>query len=142
MLQIQQLRFIISICNIDIIEGYEMSAEKIPEVNENEVLGKATLSASAKLGISQQQLENIIGRNRSSINRSGINPKSKEGELSLLLIRCYRSLHALMGGDDANIKHFMRTRNQVTKGVPQEQIYTIGGLVCLVQFLDAIRGRA
>ncbi len=119
-----------------------MSAERIPEINENEVLGKATLNASAKLGISQQQLESIIGRNRSSINRSGINPKSKEGELSLLLIRCYRSLHALMGGDDANIKHFMQTKNRVTKGVPHEQIYTIDGLVCLVQFLDAMRGRA
>jgi|LauGreDrversion4_2_1035121.scaffolds.fasta_scaffold378201_2 hypothetical protein len=119
-----------------------MYAELKSEISQSEVLGKATLNAAARLGISQQQLENIIGRNRSSISRSGINPKSKEGELSLLLIRCYRSLHALMGGDDLNVKHFMQTKNRITQGVPKEQIYHIHGLVYLVQFLDAMRGRA
>ncbi|WP_119343855.1 MbcA/ParS/Xre antitoxin family protein [Facilibium subflavum] len=112
------------------------------KTGEKQILGKATLNAAVKLGLTQKMLERIVGRDRSSIYRSGIDPKSKEGELSLLLIRCYRSLYALMGGDEQNIKHFMKTENTMTFGIPAQQILTIQGLVRLVGFLDAMRGKA
>ncbi|MCF6776418.1 MbcA/ParS/Xre antitoxin family protein [Thiotrichales bacterium 19X7-9] len=113
-----------------------------PEITEKQVLGKAVLNAAKKLGITQEQLELVVHRDRSSIYRSGVDPNSAEGQLSLYLIRCYRSLYALMGGDEMNIKHFMKTQNKITNAVPIQQIMSIDGLVNLVQFLDAMRGKS
>lgn len=110
--------------------------------NESEVLGKAILRAGEQLGLSQTKIEKVIGRTRSSINRNGVNPDSKAGELGLYILRCHRSLFALMGGDLDNMQHFMYTENRITHGVPAEQIERIDGLVNLVAFLDAMRGKA
>ena len=110
--------------------------------DEHRVLGEAVLHAGAQLGLSQTNTCEIIGRNRSSIHRFGIDPHSKAGELSLLLIRCYRALYALMGGNTENMQHFMKTPNTLTQGIPSEQIHRVEGLVALVSFLDAMRGRA
>ncbi|UZR27181.1 MbcA/ParS/Xre antitoxin family protein [Methylococcus mesophilus] len=105
------------------------------------VLGRAFLEAGRKLGLSQSVLEVTIARNRSSISRNGIDPASKSGELALLLIRIYRSLFALMGGDEAQMAHWMKTRNRHTGGIPAEQIRSVQGLVGVVEYLDAMRGK-
>lgn len=105
------------------------------------VLGEAVLNAGGHLGLSATQVGTIIGRDRSSIARSGVNPKSKSGELAMFLIRVFRSLYALMGGDADNMLHFMRSENRGTGGVPQEQLYRVTGLVAVMQYLDAMRGR-
>ena len=49
---------------------------------------------------------------------AGIDPASKAGELTLLLIRAYRSLFALVGGDAGQMRHWMHTRNLHTGGCP------------------------
>lgn len=48
-----------------------------------------------------------MGKHRTSIERTGLDPKTKEGELGLLFVRVYRSLHALMGGDQALMRHWI-----------------------------------
>ena len=83
----------------------------------------------------------MVGRTRSSIDRNGIDPGTKSGQLALLMVRIYRSLYALMGGDKDNMRHFMRTPNHGTGGVPAEQIRDVEGLVRVCHYLDAIRGR-
>lgn len=105
------------------------------------VLGEAVLNAGARLGLSATQVGVIIGRDRSSITRSGVNPKSKSGELAMFLVRVFRSLYALMGGDADNMLHFMCSENRGTGGVPQEQLHSVTGLVAVMQYLDAMRGR-
>lgn len=105
------------------------------------VLGEAVLNAGAHLGLSASQVGQVIGRDRSSISRSGVNPHSKSGELAMCLIRIYRSLFALVGGDAEHMRHFMRTENRGTGGVPQEQIHRVSGLIGVMQYLDAMRGR-
>ena len=59
-----------------------------PEPDAAAVLAKATLRAAERLGLSRSELGQVLGRDRSSISRSGIDPESKPGELALLLIRC------------------------------------------------------
>jgi len=103
------------------------------------VLTKALLNAGAGLGLPRERLGEIVGRDRTAFSR-GLDPASKAGELALLLIRCYRSLYALVGGDPAAIRHWMHSANRDTGGVPAEQVRTVQGLVGVVEYLDAMRG--
>ena len=109
------------------------------------VLAKAVLNAAAELGLKQAELAAVLGLHRTAISRlkksGALDPDSKQGELALLLVRLARALYALTGGDEAWIRHFMRTPNKVTGGVPAEQITSVQGLVGVLQFVDAIRGK-
>jgi hypothetical protein len=78
---------------------------------------------------------------RAGSTRSASDPKCKEGELALLFLRAYRSLDALVGGDDAKARLWLRADNDHISGVPAERIRTVEGLVDVVQYLDAMRGR-
>jgi hypothetical protein len=109
------------------------------------VLTKALLSAAARLGLRHRQLALVIGTSEASVSRlqsgRGLDPDSKEGELALLFLRLYRSLDALVGGDDAKARGWLHAANQHLRGVPAERIRTVEGLVDVVQYLDAMRGR-
>ena len=105
------------------------------------VLASALISAGKELGLTQADLGAAIGRERTALSRGQLDPRSKPGELALLLIRLYRALYALVGGEPAAMRHWMRTENQHTGGVPAEQIRSVQGLVRVVQYLDAIRGK-
>ena len=115
--------------------------ESIAAPSKEDVLRKSLLAAAEELGLSRKDLGSIIGRDRSSIERRGIDPQSKPGQLALIVVRIYRSLYALMGGDRDNMRHFMGTPNRGTGGVPSEQLRDIQGLVTVCAYLDAIRGK-
>lgn len=109
------------------------------------VLAKAVLSAAARLGVRNRQLAQILGSSEASVSRlqhgRGLEPASKEGELALLFLRMYRSLDALVGGDDDQGRAWLQAGNDHLGGVPAERIRTVEGLVDVVQYLDAMRGR-
>lgn len=105
------------------------------------VLGKATLRAAARMGLSREELSAVIGRDRSSISRAGIDPGTKSGELARLLLRCYRSLAVLVDDDETQIREWLGTRNRHTGGTPREQLRDVAGLVAVTGYLDAIRGK-
>lgn len=109
------------------------------------VLAKAVLNAAEQLGLKQAELAAVLGMHRTAISRlkqnPNLEPASKQGELALLLIRIARALFALTGGDKDWIKHFMHSPNQVTGGVPAQQIESIQGLIQVLQFVDALRGK-
>jgi hypothetical protein len=117
-----------------------MAVLRAPKAENRNVLGKALLNAGKALGLSQTEIGKIIGKDRTSISR-GIDPEGKSGELALLLIRCYRSLYVLVGGNTGDMKHWMQTKNRHTGGVPAEQIQTVQGLNRVVEYLDALRGK-
>lgn len=108
--------------------------------DSREVLTEALLNAGKQLGMTQKEIGSVIDKDRSSISR-GIDPSSKTGELAMLLIRCYRSLYVLVGGQTKDMRHWMRTENLHTGGVPAEQVKTVQGLTGVVDYLDAIRGK-
>src|SRR5689334_14434768 len=109
------------------------------------VLAKAVLAAAARLDLRQRQLGEMIGASEASISRlqrgRGIDPQSKEGELALLFLRAYRSLDALVGGDDARARAWLHAHNDHLGGVPADRMMDVQGLVDVVQYLDAVRGR-
>jgi hypothetical protein len=106
----------------------------------DQILTKATLRAGKALGLSQAEIGAAVGRDRTSLRR-GIDPDSKAGELAALLIRVYRSLYALVGGDAQAMRHWMETENHHTGGVPREQIRQVTGLIRVLEYVDAIRGK-
>jgi len=109
------------------------------------VVAKAVLAAAQRLGLRDRQLAAIIGSSEASVSRlrsgRGLDPASKEGELALLVIRLYRGLDALVGGDDAAARAWLHADNSHVNGVPVQRITSVEGLVDVVQYLDAMRGR-
>ena len=113
--------------------------------NPAAVLGKAVLAAATRLGLRQRHLAAMLGASAASVSRvqrgRGIDPAGKEGELALLFLRVYRSLDALVGGDDGRAQAWLHAPNDHLGGVPAERLMTVQGLVDVVQYLDAVRGR-
>jgi len=109
------------------------------------VLAKAVLAAADRLGIRQRHLASVLGSSEASVSRlqqgRGIDPASKDGELALLFLRLYRALDALVGGDDAKARGWLHASNDHLGGVPAERVRSVEGLVDVVQYLDAMRGR-
>lgn len=121
-----------------------MQASPVVEVDRAMVLGKATSRAANMLGLSGKALAQVVGYSEPTISRvlsgeRGIDPKSKEGELSLLLVRVFRSLDALVGGDEAKRHAWMSSYNKGLNGVPTELIRTAEGLVRTLAYLDGMR---
>lgn len=106
----------------------------------DQTLTKATLRAGKALGLNQTEIGMVIGRDRTSLRR-GLVTDSKAGELAALLVRLYRSLYALVGGDPEAILHWMGTENHHTGGIPRQQIRQVTGLVDVLEYVDAIRGK-
>ena len=109
------------------------------------VLAKAAINAALRLGLRNKQLAEIIGTSEASVSRlrsgRGLDPERKEGELALLFLRMYRSLDALVGGDDVKARAWLHAANDHVGGIPAERIRTVEGLVDVIQYLDAMRGR-
>lgn len=109
------------------------------------VLCKALFNAQTGLGLSQTELATTIGVDRSTISRlktrGRLDPDSKSGELGACVIRIYRALYSLMGGDNDAMKHWMAVSNHHLGGTPRELITGVQGLVQVVEYLDAMRGR-
>ena len=109
------------------------------------VLTGAVLAAAERLGVRPRQLAPVLGLSEASVSRMrggrGIDPASKEGELALLFVRLFRSLDAIVGGDDAKARAWLHAGNHHLRGIPAERIRTVEGLVDVVQYLDAMRGR-
>lgn len=118
-----------------------------PNLEPGSVLAKAALAAAARLGLRGREIADVIGTSEASISRlrSGrsarLDPARKEGELALLFLRLYRSLDALVGGDDVKARQWLHANNHHLAGIPAERIRTVEGLVDVVQYLDAMRGR-
>ncbi|OYW33197.1 MAG: XRE family transcriptional regulator [Methyloversatilis sp. 12-65-5] len=118
-----------------------MSLALATKPDRSSVLAEALANAGRALGMTQTDLGQVIGKDRSAISRGQIEPASKAGELALLLIRIYRALFVLVGGDAAAMQHWMHTANHHIGGVPLEQVRTIQGLIQVLEYLDAMRGK-
>jgi hypothetical protein len=120
-------------------------ALQVPPPEAAPVVAKAALAAAQRLGLRDRQLAAVIGSSEASVSRlrsgRGLDPASKEGELALLFVRLYRGLDALVGGDDAAARQWLHAANTHVNGVPAERITSVEGLVDVVQYLDAMRGR-
>jgi hypothetical protein len=110
---------------------------------EGIVLTKATIRASEKLAISQKALGNIIGLSEPVVSRMKHGDytiaRGKSFELAALFVRLYRSLDAIVGGDEAAARKWMKSGNLALNGAPIDLIQKVYGLTHVVQYLDSKR---
>lgn len=113
-------------------------------VDAGVVLAKATIRASALLGLSGSALGKIIGMSEASVSRltkggRPLLPETKEGELAILLVRVFRSLDALVGNDEKRRLEWLNSYNDGVNGAPKQLLQSAEGLVRVVTYLDGMR---
>jgi hypothetical protein len=114
------------------------------EVDRAGVVTKAVLRAAEALGLSARRLAQAIGASEPTISRMRkgnyvLEANGKPFELSVLLIRVFRSLDAIAGGDAAVIRGWMSSENTALGARPIDRIGTIAGLMDVLAYLDARR---
>ncbi len=113
--------------------------------NEGAVLTKATIRAADKLDVSQKVLASIIGVSESVVSRMRNGSfaldrtSGKSFELAALFIRLYRSLDAIVGGDETVAKAWLKNENTVLQNRPIDLMQKVQGLLDVIQYLDARR---
>lgn len=109
-------------------------------------LSKAVVRAAGLLGFSQAALADTIGFSPATASRlnSGqyvLDPgRRKEWELALLFVRMFRSLDAIVGhGDQA--RRWLEDDNLALNARPADLVRSTEGLIRVIHYLDAHRGR-
>ncbi len=118
--------------------------EPAPRPSESAVVTKAVLRAAERLRVTNRVLANVIGVSEATVSRMrhggyGLERGQKPFELAVLFARLYRSLDAIVGGDDAVAGAWLRNRNSALDGEPIALIQTVPGLMNVIQYLDARR---
>jgi hypothetical protein len=118
----------------------------LAQQSDAELVTHAFIEAGRELGMTLGQLARVIGVSESAMKNYSRGAASisspKNQELSLGLIRVYRALFAILGGDREQMQHWMRTPNRHLNGQqPDVLAATYQGLAELNVYLDAMRGR-
>ncbi|MEL6169120.1 MAG: MbcA/ParS/Xre antitoxin family protein [Pseudomonadota bacterium] len=112
--------------------------------NKARVLTEATLRAAEILGISNKELAGILGVSPSFVSKlksraSALDMNSKQAELAAHFVRAFRSLDAIVGGDEATAQSWLRNENTALEAVPIDRLQRIDGLLDVVAYLDQRR---
>ena len=118
----------------------------IEPLDDRKIVTRAVLKAAKALGMTNQALSRAMGISASKLDRArgsqGAVLNGKDYEIALLLIRIYRALYAILGGNREQMKHWIATPNRHLHGEsPLTQLQSIEGLVLVVRYLDGMRGR-
>ncbi|MDH5216154.1 MAG: MbcA/ParS/Xre antitoxin family protein [Gammaproteobacteria bacterium] len=123
-----------------------VEAQKAAPVQGRQVLTKAVINASEFMGLSQVLLARTLGLSEATISRmkSGeylLKTSSKEWELAALLVRLYRSLDAIVAGDENTLRAWLQNYNKALAEVPVNLISKVTGLTKTLDYVDAYRAR-
>jgi Protein of unknown function (DUF2384) len=110
------------------------------------VVSKAVARAAELLGLTNAALARTIGVSEATASRLragayALEVDSKAYELAVLLVRLFRGLDAIVGGDAASLRSWMVAANHALGGVPRDLVQTATGLVATVSYVDAARAR-
>lgn len=108
------------------------------------VLTTATVRAADFLGLSSGDLARVLGLSPASVTRMRqgsfqLDRDSKAFELAQLLVRLFRSLDSIVGGDGESLRSWMTSANLALGRRPAELILTVRGLVATVDYVDSRR---
>ncbi len=111
------------------------------------VLSLAVGETTRRLKLKSTELTAIIGVSQPTASRL-LNGKfllaegGKPWELAAHLVRLYRSLSSMVGGDDELARRWLQSANQAFGGrTPLESIRSVEGLVHACDYVDAHRAR-
>jgi len=121
-------------------------ASTAPQPADGPIITQAFLRAGELLGLTQKELADIIGMSEAGVSRLANRAKDlpadgKQVELALQLIRVFRSLGALLGGRETEMRQWMDAPNGALHGIPRDLIKTLPGLFHVTDYLDYMRGK-
>lgn len=108
------------------------------------VVTRAALRAADRLHVPARALAAIIGVSEATVSRMkrgdfDLLPGSKPFELAVLFIRLFRSLDAIVGGDEKVAAAWLANPNIALDARPIEKLKSISGLVDVIAYLDSRR---
>jgi transcriptional regulator with XRE-family HTH domain len=115
-------------------------------LSEAAVLSKAAVRAARLLELSQRDVAVALGVSEATASRlfAGkylLSPgHAKEWELARLLVRMFRSLDALWGHEET-ARTWLGSNNLALGARPKDLLRSVEGMVRVVTYLDAARGR-
>lgn len=113
-------------------------------VHRAAILTKAFIRAGDKLDLNNSILSRIVGVSGPTVTRMRqgaytLEDGAKPFELAAIFVRMYRSLDAIVGGDDAVAAKWLRASNIVLQDKPINMIQKVVGLNNVLQYLDTRR---
>lgn len=115
-------------------------------LSEAVVLSKAAVRAAKLLDLTQRDVSAALGVSTATASRlfAGkylLSPdRAKEWELARLLVRMFRSLDALWGHEET-ARTWLASNNLALAARPKDLLRSVEGMVRVVTYLDAARGR-
>ena len=115
-------------------------------LSEAAVLSKAAVRAAKLLLLTQRDVSAVLGVSEATASRlfAGkylLSPdRAKEWELARLLVRMFRSLDALWGHEET-ARAWLSSDNLALAARPKDLLRSVEGMVRVVAYLDAARGR-
>jgi hypothetical protein len=115
-----------------------------PAPDQAAIVSKAALRAAERLRVTSKALARIIGVSEPTLSRMKngayrLEPEQKSHELALLFVRLYRSLDAIVDGDDDVAAAWLTNDNTALGGAPAALIQSVAGLTTVIAYLDARR---
>lgn len=119
--------------------------EGTPEAMAADVIRKAGMRAARHLGLDDTamvRLAEAARRHGGGEARDGeTSLNHPEHRASLLLVRLYRALDALTGGDEEAMRAWMASPNTALQSAPARRIETAAGLADTVAYVEAALAR-
>lgn len=121
-----------------------LSRSTDPSPAQGAVVTKAVIRAAGALDVSNKSLAKILGLSEASVSRMGsgayeLRPVDKTFEVAILFLRLFRALDAIVGGDEAVARAWLKNEHTTLGGSPAVLIQSLNGLVNVVGYLDARR---
>ena len=117
-----------------------------PDTADGPLITKAFLRAGEQLELSQKDMSGVLGISEAGVSRlvnkeKFLPARGKENEIALLFVRLFRSLGAILGSDRDNMRAWFSAFNKDLEGIPRELIKSLQGLIHVITYLDAMRGK-
>lgn len=111
---------------------------------EGAVVTKAVLRAAERMGLPHRAVAAVLGVSEATVSRMGsgayvLTPGQKAYDLAVLVVRLFRSLDAIVGGDEAAARAWLRGEHVVLGATPVSLMQSVPGLVTVLGYLDARR---
>lgn len=112
---------------------------------QGQVLTKAVIKAADHMTLKNGELARILGVSDATVTRMRraehtLQRGTKTFELAQILLRLFRSLDSITGGDDRSSSSWLRAENSALGRPPLTLMQSIVGLTSVVDYLDSRRG--
>ena len=120
---------------------------EMPHTERPRVLTQALVEATRRLALKAGDLKDIIGTSQPTVSRllNGrflLPETGKTWELGAHLVRLYRSLASMVGGNDELARVWLNSANRdFDNRPPLDVIKRVDGLIHVCEYLDAFRAR-